>query len=212
MALHKSTMPVFGSIKACPPLCFAGQRIGLLGGTFNPPHAGHRLITQIALRRLQLDALWWLVTPGNPLKERQKLPPLDARLKACRKFISDPRVRVTGFEQHLATPFTVATLAFLKLRRPGTHFIWVMGADNLASLHHWRYWRDIFRLVPVAVIDRPDWHLPAMSSPAAETFAAYCWPESQAMQLAGMPCPAFSFLTGPLSPLSSSKIRAHDNT
>ena len=212
MAIHKSTMSSFGSIKARPPLAFPGQRIGLLGGSFNPPHEGHRLITEIALRRLQLDALWWLVTPGNPLKDPSLLPPLEERLCACREFIQNPRVHITGFERHLPTPYTAATLAYLKLRRRGTKFVWVMGADNLALVHHWQNWRDIFQQMPVAVVDRPGWHLPALSSPAAQAFLSNRLPQSRAALLVDQPLPAFSFLTGPLSAQSSTEIRDHSNT
>lgn len=202
----------FGSIKARPPLASAGQRIGLLGGSFNPPHDGHRLITQIALKRLQLDRIWWLVTPGNPLKSHDDLPPLNERMEACRDFIRNPRVVVTGFEAQLATAYTVATLDYLQARRPGVHFVWIMGADNLATFHHWRQWREIADLMPIAVVDRPGWHLKALASPAAQALQGYWLPESKAANLAPSPAPRISFLTGPLSLLSSTALRAKENT
>ena len=127
--MHKSAPIRFGSIAARPPLAMAGQRIGLMGGSFNPPHAGHRLISQIALRRLGLDRVWWIVTPGNPLKSGDGLAPLAERLAQCEAMKRDNRIRVTAFEQHLTSSFTAGTLAFLRMRNPGVHFVWLMGAD-----------------------------------------------------------------------------------
>jgi nicotinate-nucleotide adenylyltransferase len=198
----------FGSTRVKPPLVQPGQRIGVMGGTFNPPHEGHALISRTALRRLRLDQLWWVVTPGNPLKENNGLPPASERIALCRRLAADNRMRITAFEEDLATPYTAATLAFLTRRFPGVDFVWIMGADNLASFHRWQSWRDIARRVPIAVVDRPGWHLKALASPAAAWMRRSFVPEFRAGTLTRKSRPAWTFLTGPLSQLSSTDIRA----
>ena len=203
----KSAAASFGSIEVKPPLIARGMRIGVMGGTFNPPHGGHALISRTALRRLQLDQLWWLVTPGNPLKHHNGLPPVQDRMDRCRELAADRRMRITAFEEDLATPYTAATLSFLVRRYPGVHFVWIMGADNLASFHRWQHWRDIARHVPIAVVDRPGWRLKALASPAAHWMRRAYVPEGRAGRLAFNPAPAWTFLTGPLSRLSSTDIR-----
>jgi nicotinate-nucleotide adenylyltransferase len=205
--MRRSAPVSFGSVRVRTPLVAPGLRIGLLGGTFNPPHDGHVLISHTALVRLQLDQLWWIVTPGNPLKETGDLPPLADRMAACRAMMPDARVRITGFEEQLGTPYTAATLAFLKRRYPRVHFVWVMGADNLASFHRWQHWREIMCTMPIAVIDRPGWRYRALTSVAAYAFRRSYVPEIQAANLADMPPPAWTLLTGPLSPLSSTALR-----
>ena len=192
-----------------PPLSAPGQRIGLLGGSFNPPHAAHRLISHTAIKRLQLDCVWWLVTPGNPLKSSIDMPPLEVRMAAAAACAQDSRIKVTGFEQAFAVPYTVTTLTHLLTRCPGVHFVWLMGADNLAQMHRWRQWRRLFQLMPVAVIDRPGWHLKSLAGTAARTMTRSRWPEAYATGLPGAHPPAWTFLTGPLSVLSSTAIRAH---
>ena len=205
----RKSLPVrFGSIKARPPLVLSGQRIGLLGGSFNPPHAAHRLISQIALRRLGLDRVWWIVTPGNVLKSGFGLAPLAERLARCRVMADDRRIIVTAFEAELPSRYTVATLGFLRQRHPGVQFVWLMGADCLAEFHRWRHWREILTTMPAAVVDRPGWHLKAIASPAARAFATARHPEQEAALLAGLRAPAWTLLTGPLSPLSSTTLRA----
>lgn len=208
----KSAPVRFGSLRAKPPLAIAGQRIGLLGGSFNPPHEAHRLITHIALRRLQLDAVWWIVTPGNPLKSHSELAPLSERMRLCRdKAGGNPRISVTSFESKLPSAYTAATLAFLKMRRRGVNFVWLMGADNLATMHMWQQWQSIADMMPMAVVDRPTWRLPSMASPAARLLRNYYVAEDQAVLLPGMRAPAWTFLSGPLSELSSTAIRANRN-
>ena len=142
------------------------MRIGLLGGSFNPPHEGHALITRLALRRLALDRVWWLVTPGNPLKSLTGLPALKARVEAARRLDVGPRVVVTDIEAQIGSRFTYDTLLWLRQRAPGVHFVWIMGADNLRQFHLWRDWRRIAELVPIAVVDRPGSTLKAISSPS----------------------------------------------
>lgn len=205
--MHKSAPIAFGSIAARPPLATPGQRIGLLGGSFNPPHAAHRLISQIALRRLGLDAVWWIVTPGNPLKAHGGLAPLATRIAQCEAMKRDSRIHVTAFESRLASPFTAATLAFLCGRNQGVRFVWIMGADCLAQFHRWQHWRDIFTMLPIAVIDRPGFHLQALASPAARAFQSSRRPERLARTIPSAKAPAWTMLSGPLSPLSSTAIR-----
>lgn len=206
--MRRSAALSFGSVRICTPAVSQGQRIGVMGGTFNPPHAGHVLITATALKRLALDQLWWVVTPGNPLKSNGELPSLDSRIAACREMLSDPRITVTGFEAQLGTPFTAATLAFLTRRYREAKFVWVMGADNLAGFHRWQQWREIMRMMPVAVVDRPGWRHRAMASKAAQAFRSAYVPEALAPLLPSMAPPAWTLLTGPLSELSSTVLRA----
>lgn len=205
--MRKSAPLSFGSISARPPLALPGQRIGIMGGTFDPPHAGHLAVSKTALRRLRLDRLWWVVTPGNPLKPEGALS-LEERLAASRALTTDPRIVVTAFEAQLSTPYTAATLAFLKRRYPGVRFVWVMGADNLATLHRWRRWRDIAAAMPMVVVDRPGWHLKALASPAARAFWRARRPEAEAARLPFARPPAWTFLTSRLSPVSSTELRA----
>lgn len=186
----------------------SGQRIGLFGGSFNPPHEGHLLVAETALRRLKLDRVWWLVTPGNPLKETAGLPSQEERMTACRRLIGhDPRIVVTGIEAGIGTRYTQETIAFLKNRAPGVRFVWLMGSDNLASFHRWQKWRDIAAMVPMAVIDRPGTTLRAVASPAARALAASRLGEREASTLAAREAPAWVFLHGRRSDLSSTRLR-----
>jgi nicotinate-nucleotide adenylyltransferase len=205
----RSALQSFGTLKARPPLAFAGQRVGLMGGTFNPPHEGHAICAATALRRLRLDQLWWVVTPCNPLKSGEGLPDLKERMEASRGFAASPAIKITGFEAELGSPYTYATIRFLTKHLPRVRFVWVMGADNLATFHHWQHWRDIARLVPIAVIDRPGWHLKALSSPAGRLLARRRLTEAQAALLPCRKPPAWVFLGTRLSEASSTKIRAH---
>lgn len=193
------------------PLAVPGQCIGVMGGSFNPPHEGHLMVARTALKRLGLDQLWWVVTPGNPLKGHGGLPPLAERMAACRRLARDPRMRVTGFEASLGTAFTAATLAFLKRRHPRVRWVWVMGADNLAGLHRWQHWRGIGRLMPLAVIDRPGHRLRALASPAARAFAKMRVAEARARRLPYRRPPAWALLGTRLSALSSTALRNGPN-
>jgi nicotinate-nucleotide adenylyltransferase len=206
--MPRSTLESSARLQTRPPLVFAGQRVGLMGGTFNPPHVGHAICARTALRRLGLDQLWWMVTPGNPLKVGEGLPSLEDRMAASRRFATDPAMKVTGFEASLASPYTYATVRFLNQQFPGVHFVWVMGADNLASFHRWQHWRDIARLVPIAVVDRPGWRLKALASPAAGGLARHRVPESAAALLPLIPPPAWALLSTRLSEASSTALRA----
>jgi len=193
--------------KAHPPYAGPGQAIGLLGGSFNPPHVAHKLISEAALKRLGLDKVWWVISPGNPLKRRTPPPPMAERMRLARTVATNPHIVVTDFEADLPSPYAVTTLAFLKARSPLTHFVWIMGADNLAEFHRWERWREIFTMVPIVVVDRPGWRMKALASKAAHAFAKSRKPETDAAHLAHMPPPAWTFLTGPLSHVSSTAIR-----
>jgi nicotinate-nucleotide adenylyltransferase len=165
------------------------------------------MISEVAMKRLGLDKVWWMVSPGNPLKKRSETAPLAERLRLCRAVATNPHIIVTDFEADLPSPYTASTLAFLKARSPLVRFVWIMGADNLATFDRWQRWREIFTMVPVVVVDRPGWRLKALASKAARVFAASRVPESDAATLATKPAPAWTFLTGPLSHLSSTAIR-----
>jgi nicotinate-nucleotide adenylyltransferase len=205
--VRKIPLHDFGSLRVKTPLVFAGQRIGVMGGSFNPPHAGHAVVAETALKRLELDQLWFVVTPGNPLKSNGQLPPLAERMNAARTFAQGPAMKVTGFETALGTPYTAATLAFLKRRYPAVHFVWVMGADNLASFDRWQHWQQIARSFPIAVIDRPGWRMKALAGRAGATMAKCRVPETYASTLADQRAPAWTFLTSRLSSLSSTALR-----
>lgn len=207
--LMKTRLRRHGPIAAKTPLALPGQKIGLLGGSFNPPHAAHRMISLIALRRLGLDRVWWVVTPGNPLKSHGELATLEARLAAIRRLVgNDPRIVATAFESALGHGFTAGTLAFLSHRHRSVRFVWLMGADNLATFHRWHHWQVIAATMPIAVVDRPKWRLKALASPAAQALSRYRISESADRTLASRKPPAWAFLTGPLSPLSSTALRA----
>lgn len=197
----------FGSIDVRAPLAGPGQRIGLLGGSFNPPHGTHVAVSEAALKRLGLDQVWWLVTPGNPLKEHGDLAPLDERLAACRRLAVNPRIRVTALEADLGTALTAATVSFLTRRFPDVRFVWIMGGDNLAGFHRWAAWRRIAALVPIAVADRPLWRLKALASPAARALGPYRLPDDHAGLLAERRPPAWVYLPIRLSSESSTEIR-----
>jgi nicotinate-nucleotide adenylyltransferase len=183
------------------------MRIGLLGGSFNPPHEGHALVTRLALTRLRLDHVWWLVTPGNPLKPKADLAALQARVVAARELIAAPRVAVTDIEAQIGARYTYDTLAWLTRRAPDVRFVWIMGADNLRQFHLWRHWRAIADLVPIVVVDRPGSTLRAMSSRAAIALAPWRVAEGEAAHFADLDPPALIFLHGPRSELSSTLLR-----
>src|SRR5712671_1531064 len=189
-----------------------GMRIGLLGGSFNPPHAAHRAISLFAIKRLKLDRVWWLVTPGNPLKDRGGLRDLDARAEAALKMAGDPRIDVSRLESVIGTHYTVDTITYLRRRVSGVRFVWIMGADNLAQFHRWQNWRRIASEVPIAVIDRPPQSFRALAAPAAQALARYRLPENEAGRLADRRAPAWVFLTGMKLNLSSTGLRNPDGS
>jgi len=194
------------------PIHTDGMRIGLLGGSFNPPHIAHRAISLFAIKRLKLDRVWWLVTPGNPLKDNGALHELDERAQAARQMASDPRIDVSCLESVIGTRYTVETIAYLRRRAGGLRFVWIMGADNLAQFHRWENWRRIASEVPIAVIDRPPQSFRALAAPAAQALARYRLPENQAARLADQRAPAWVFLTGMKLNLSSTGLRNPDGS
>ena len=186
-----------------------GLRVGLQGGSFNPPHAAHRQLSLLALKRLQLDRVWWLVSPGNPLKDTRELPSLATRIEAARKVAAHPAIQVSGLEAALNTRYTVDTITALRRRFPNVRFVWLMGADGLAQFHRWRDWERIAEQVPIAVIDRPPDSFRALASPAAQALSKYRHKEELAPRLADLAAPAWIYLHGMKSPLSSTKLRSH---
>ncbi|MGB7126234.1 MAG: nicotinate-nucleotide adenylyltransferase [Methylovirgula sp.] len=190
---------------ALPPHA-PGLKIGLFGGSFNPPHEGHRAASLLALHRLGLDSVWWLVSPANPLKDPRDLASLPMRIAAARAIAHHPRIEVTGIEAEIAARYTYQTIRYLKRRCPGVRFVWIMGADNLAKFHRWQRWREIAATVPIAVVDRPGSTLAATQAGAAVALARYR--RSQARAFAMQRPPAIIFLYGPRSTLSSTALRA----
>jgi nicotinate-nucleotide adenylyltransferase len=186
------------------PPAEAGMVIGLLGGSFDPAHAGHAHITREALKRFGLDRVWWLVSPGNPLKAEGPAP-LATRIAQARSVIDDPRVVITGLEVRLGTRHTAALLDRLTALYPGVHFVWLMGADNLVQFHRWDRWQSILARVPVGVLARPGFGIAARQSVAARMFrAAEVPPRGLGLRAP----PAWAFVNVPLVDLSSSAIRA----
>ncbi|MGC9370968.1 MAG: nicotinate-nucleotide adenylyltransferase [Paracoccaceae bacterium] len=186
------------------PVARAGQEIGLLGGSFDPPHAGHAHITREALRRFGLDRVWWLVSPGNPLKPEGPAP-LDKRMAAARAVMRHPRVEVTDLEARIGTRYTAETLAALKAQYPGVRFVWLMGADNLAGFHRWDRWEWIMENVPIGVLARPGLSLAARRSKAALRYRAWQVPPRG---LGRRVAPAWCFVDVPMVDISSTAIRA----
>lgn len=189
------------------PVAKPGQVIGLLGGSFDPPHIGHVNITREALKRFGLDRAWWLVSPGNPLKDRGPAPLAD-RMQAARAMMQHPRVVITDIEAGLGTRYTAQTLAALGLRYPGVRFVWLMGADNLAQFHHWQDWRGIMNTVPVGVMARPGDRIAARMSKAARMYAHAKLPGRASHILGRKDAPAWSFVNLPMTNQSSTAIRA----
>ena len=200
------------SVAQSIPLYNNGMRIGLLGGSFNPPHVAHRAISQFAIKRLRLDRVWWLITPGNPLKDNGGLHDLDTRVEAARKMADDPRIDISCLESVIGTRYTVDTVSYLRRRASGLRFVWIMGADNLAQFHRWQNWRRIASEMPIAVIDRPPQSFRALAAPAAQALARYRLPENQAVRLADQRAPAWVFLTGMKLNLSSTGLRNPDGS
>lgn len=183
------------------------MRIGLLGGSFDPAHDGHAAITQAALRRFRLDRVWWLVSPGNPLKAQGPAPMAD-RIARARAILADPRVVVTDVERRLGTRMTADTVAALKRGWPGVRFVWLMGSDNLVQFDRWDRWREIAAAVPIGVLARPGSHTAARHSPAAQVMLRWRLPVARAGMLACMKPPAWVLVNLRMSPQSSTALRA----
>ncbi|QXT40558.1 nicotinate-nucleotide adenylyltransferase [Gymnodinialimonas ceratoperidinii] len=189
------------------PFAQPGQTIGLFGGSFNPPHRGHVHVSREALKRFGLDRVWWLVSPGNPLKTKGPAP-LSRRMAAARALVTHPRIEVTDIEAHLGTRYTAQTLERLCALYPGVRFVWLMGADNLAQFHLWQRWEWIMESVPVGVLARPGDRISARTSVAAQRYRHAKLPASAAHLLGRTTPPAWCFLNVPMLDVSSSEIRA----
>lgn len=185
--------------------------VGLFGGSFNPPHTGHLLVAKIAIRRLQLDQLWWMVTPGNPLKDCTHLPSLEKRMRLSFALIDHPKIRITGFERAIGSQVSVDTISHILAHYPGVHFVWVMGADSFATIHYWHRWHDIVSMLPIAIIDRPLAHMSALFSPMAHIYHRFRLDERESIRLPFMKSPAWTYLHGPLSFQSSTNLRLKDS-
>jgi nicotinate-nucleotide adenylyltransferase len=192
---------------ALPPHS-AGMRIGLFGGTFDPPHDAHLGACLLAMKRLRLDRVWWLVTPGNPLKDTRGLAPLERRMAAARALAHHPRIDITDIEAQIGTRYTYETLQWLRRHCPHVRFVWIMGADNLRSFHRWQKWRGIAAMVPMVIVDRLGPSLYAVGSPAAQALARARRREDTARSLPNRKPPAWIYLHGLKSPLSSTALRA----
>ncbi|WP_319486710.1 nicotinate-nucleotide adenylyltransferase [uncultured Cohaesibacter sp.] len=189
-----------------PPVT-RGLRIGLYGGSFNPAHNGHRHVAVTAMKRLQLDRVWCLVTPGNPLKDIRELPPLGVRLTKTASVMDHPRIDITGVEAKANTRYTAETLDWLLAHTREANFVWLMGADNLKQFHKWQRWQDILHKIPVAIVDRPGYSLSPLNALAARNYAWARLASHKAATLATAQCPAWTFIHGPRSDLSSTALR-----
>ena len=186
-------------------------RIGLLGGSFNPAHRGHRRISLAAKRALGLDEVWWLVSPGNPLKEGAKdMAPFEARFASAEQAARRSSIKVSDFEQREGTRFTIDTVRRLKARHPEHRFIWLLGSDTLPNFHKWRDWRGLAREVPIAVIHRPGYDSAAHAARAMGWLRRFVHPSGQARHWTDWSAPAILFLRLPPDPTSATAIRAHD--
>jgi nicotinate-nucleotide adenylyltransferase len=183
-------------------------RTGLLGGSFNPAHAGHRRISLAALDALGLDEIWWLVSPGNPLKPGKGMAPLPARLASARRAARRARIRATAIERELGTVYTADTLAMLVRRYPDRRFVWLMGTDNLAQFHRWRDWRRIARTMPIAVVTRPGYDGAALKAPAWGWLRRFVRPAAMARNWTLWRPPALVLLSSPPDPTNATAIRA----
>lgn len=184
-----------------------GQSVGLLGGSFDPPHQGHAAISEAAMQRFGLDHLVWLVSPGNPLKSRQPAP-LQRRIAASAALVTNPRVQISDIEAQLGTRYTAQTLRHLRRRHPGVRFVWLMGADNLAHFHRWKDWQQIMETVPIGVLARPGDRISARLSRAARIYRGQMLKDSQSQLLARATAPAWCFVNVPMVAASSTAIRA----
>jgi len=188
------------------PLVYPGMKIGLFGGSFDPPHAGHVHVAETAIKRLGLDQVWWLVSPQNPLKPQSGS--FEGRRSAVAHIAPGPRHRVSHVERQLGIQYTAQMVNMLTRRYRGVTFVWLMGADNLAGFHRWQNWKSILRQMRVAVIARPGSGLKALNGPAAQAFGFAQIPESAARTLVTRDPPAWVFLNARLNPLSSTALRA----
>ena len=182
--------------------------VGLLGGSFNPAHAGHREISLEALRRLSLDAVWWLVSPGNPLKDPADNMPYEARLAEARRVADHSRIVVSDFERRKNLQYTIDTVRTLTDLWPDMRFVWLMGADSLAGFHLWRDWRAIAETLPIAVFSRPGHERAALDAPAAQALSAFKVDPAASMTMVQAEPPVWTFFDTTRNPMSATAIRA----
>ena len=197
--------------RPAPQLCAApagGRKIGLFGGSFNPPHDGHLHVSLQALNRLGLDEIWWLVSPQNPLKPSRGMAPFEERLAAARRLARHPSIRVSDCEQRIHSQYSADTIQHLRRRHPRHRFVWIMGADNLAEFERWRRWQDIFQALPIAIFDRRTYAQSASASKPLKRFARHRLPERAARRLASEQPPVWTYFHGRLHAASASAIRA----
>jgi len=186
-------------------------RIGLLGGSFNPAHSGHRHISLAAKRALGLDEVWWLVSPGNPLKEgADDMAPFEARLASAERMAKGAKILASDFERHEGTRYTIDTVRKLKERYPQHRFIWLLGSDTLPNFHKWRDWKGLAGEVPIAVIPRPGYDSQALAARAMGWLKRFVHPPGQAKSWTDWSAPAIIFLRLPSDPTSATAIRAQD--
>ncbi|MGE3303741.1 MAG: nicotinate-nucleotide adenylyltransferase [Hyphomonadaceae bacterium] len=187
---------------------YPGMRIGLFGGSFNPAHEGHAHVAETALARLNLDRVWWLVTPQNPLKSSAETAPLAQRMASARAFANGPRMVVSDVESRWRTQFSIDLLRKLKKRYPGVHFVWLLGSDNLSNFHRWRRWEEIARLAPIAFVARPGHLARARFAKMARRFAAA---RRDRLPANARP-PAWTWIAAPLDAHSSTALRRRART
>jgi nicotinate-nucleotide adenylyltransferase len=187
---------------------WSNRTVGLLGGSFNPAHEGHRYISVTAMKALGLDAVWWLVSPQNPLKSAKGMAPQSERLRFAKEVADHPKIFVTDIEKDLHTQYSLNTIHALQTHFPRTRFVWLMGADNLLTFHKWHKWQDIFKTLPVCVLDRPPRHSSVKACPAFERFRPYLLPQQNAASLLKSPLPSWTIIRMPLNETSATAIRA----
>lgn len=204
---HDSTIRVFPEPGLYSGPAWAGLKIGLLGGSFNPAHEGHLHISELALNLLGLDCVWWMVSPQNPLKSARGMAAAQKRLDFARQVASNPRIVVTDIETRLGTQYTADTLEKLHLRFSRSVFVWLMGADNLHQVHRWQRWEDIFSYTPVAIFNRPPFTQAITNAPAANRYRAAMLPPDKSRRLAGLQPPVWTLFHTPLNPQSATDIR-----
>ena len=186
------------------------KRVGLLGGSFNPAHRGHRRISLAAIRALGLDEVWWLVSPGNPLKPAKGMAPYEARFRSAQAMARRARIRVSDFEIRAGTRYTIDTIRAVKQRYPGVKFIWLMGGDTVAQFHQWKDWRKLAESLPIAVISRPGYDSSAHAARAMGWLRRFVHPSGQAREWTDWSAPAILLLRLPPDPTSATGLRAHD--
>lgn len=186
-------------------------RIGLFGGSFDPPHSGHVHVASTALKHLNLDAVWWFPTPGNPLKEAPS--DYDARFAAVEALTRHNRAfQVSAVEKQMGLRYTYDLIKLLRKHSPKAQFVWIMGGDSLMTFHFWKDWEKLAATVPIAVIARPGFELAARMSPFSKRLAPYRRPKYSARILAAQSAPAWTYIPAPLNPISSTAIRGHSNS